>query len=147
MVKMATSQNGRIRNIGKCNLYFLWYWFTRLQPDMRATHRAGHRLGVKTAIQRIVIFGRTIGAHHKGRHSCLGTVVGDIFYDSEAGAAIRAIDEWVTVSAILGVEHLLQAILAEADIRGDGDEITRFSFRVYDFEAGEPISRDPVNIN
>jgi hypothetical protein len=59
---------------------------------------------VKTPVERVLIFLLAIGTHIEARHRGKWTIVGDIGDDREAGAAICAIDEWVTMTTIFRVE-------------------------------------------
>ncbi len=67
---------------------------------------AGVRLCMKTAIHRVVVFRFTFPTHREGSHGGLGAVVRDVFYYGVAWPAIGAVDEGVTISAILPVHDL-----------------------------------------
>ncbi len=104
------------------SFFFLRSFSVYFQPDMRAAGGAGDRLGMEAAVQRVVVFVMAVGAHLEGSHSGLRSVVGDVFDDGEARAAVGAVDEGVAVTAVGGVEELAQAVRADAVIWGDGLE-------------------------
>ena len=88
-----------------------------LKPDLWATHGTRVGLGVKTAIDRIVVLRLAFGAHLEGSHRRLRPVVGDVPDDGEAGAAVGAIDEGIAVAPVVRVEEFPQAVVADGDVR------------------------------
>ena len=88
--------------------------------DMRAAHGAGIGLGVKSSIGWIEIFRLAVSAHWKDLHGGLWPVIGNGFYDSKTRAAVRTVYERVMKTAIMGIEQLPEAIIAEGNIRRDG---------------------------
>jgi hypothetical protein len=55
---------------------------------------------VKTAVQRVIVFLLTAGAHFEIPHCRIGPVVRNIFDDREAGAAVGAVGESIVEPAI-----------------------------------------------
>jgi hypothetical protein len=90
---------------------------------------------VEAPICRVGVFGCAIGAHREDGHGGLGPVVGDVFDDGEARAAVGAVDEGVAVAAVGGVEEFAQTVGANADIRRDGLEGVGDGFGVFDFKG------------
>src|SRR5215210_1261837 len=76
-------------------------------------------LGVEAAVGGIFILAAAVGAHRKARHRGRGPVVRDRAGDGEARAAVRAVDERVTVTPVRWVQKLGQAVVAGSDIRRD----------------------------
>ncbi len=87
-----------------------------VEPQVGATGRTGHGLGMEAAIARIVVLGRTGLAQHEAVHGGLRAVVREPACDGEAGAAVGAVDEGVTPAAIGGVEHFGHTIGTHGDI-------------------------------
>ena len=86
----------------------------------RAAVPAGVGLGVETAIERDRRIRVWQAAHMaKDRHGSARAVVRDVAHDGETRPAIRAVDEGVAVAAVVGIEHLAQAIGADRDVRRD----------------------------
>src|SRR5512133_982409 len=65
---------------------------------------------MESSVQRIAIFARALGAHRKVLHRCRRTIVGERFDDREPWAAVRAVREWISISAILRIPNILQAL-------------------------------------
>jgi hypothetical protein len=85
--------------------------------------RAGDRLGVIAAVGRVLVLGVTRRAHLEALHRRVLPVVRRMAHDRQARAALCAVDEWVAVAAVVGVEELGQAPIAGGDIgrdRGSG---------------------------
>jgi hypothetical protein len=61
---------------------------------------------VKPAIRGVLVFPRAIPAHLEGCHGGKRSVIGDILDDREAGAAVRAIDEGITMTPVKRVKKL-----------------------------------------
>ena len=92
-------------SIGKLlYLIFKLNHFQIFKPDLRSANRTSDRLGMKTAVERIVVIPGAIRAHGKIRHGRLRAVVRDILDNGEARTAIGAIDKWIAVPAIFWVE-------------------------------------------
>jgi hypothetical protein len=111
---------------------------------MRSAVWAGYRLGVKTTVKWIVIFGGASRTHLESPHRGFGTVVGDILDDREARAAVRAVNEGIAITLVARIKQFLQAVWADADIGGYGYEIAGFTFRVDDLKSRESVGGDPV---
>ena len=86
---------------------------------MWPTDRTGVRLGVKAPIQRVVVLRLALRAHDEVPHGGQRAVVGNVGDDSEARAAIGAIGERVTVTAVGRVQQFAQAIGAGGDVGRD----------------------------
>src|SRR6516165_6243504 len=71
------------------------------QPNSGTAVPAGVRLGVKTAVQRVIVLRLAGATHGKCGHRSLRTVVGNAARDRETGAAVGAIEKWVTVAPIV----------------------------------------------
>ena len=80
------------------------------QTQMRTADRAGVRLCVKAAVTRIVVFPRTSRAQCETRHAGVGAVIGQGGGNGVAGAAMRAVDEGITVTAIIRIEQFTQTV-------------------------------------
>jgi hypothetical protein len=87
-----------------------------LQPDLWAAVRAGDGLGVEATVQRILILGGTGRAHGERRHGGQRPIIGNVFDDGEAGAAVGAVDERIAVAAISRVKQFSQAVGTGADV-------------------------------
>ncbi len=74
------------------------------QRGPRPADRAGVRLGVEAAVERIVVLRLARGAHLEAGHRRGRPVVGDAAHDREPRAAVRAVDERIAVAAVGGVE-------------------------------------------
>ena len=73
----------------------------RFEPDARAAIPAGVGLGVKAAVERIVVFGLAGRAHCELRHRGLRPVVGNAARDGEARAAVGAVEEGIAIAAVV----------------------------------------------
>ncbi len=87
----------------------------------RAARRAGDRLGVVAAVARVLVFRAAGRAHGEARHGRTLTVIRDAPDDRQTGAAMGAVEEWVAIPAVRGIEKLAQAIPAGCDVRRDED--------------------------
>ena len=95
------------------------------QREPRAAGRAGGRLGVEAAVERVLVLGAARVAHREVAHRRPRAVVGDGFDDREARAAVGAVDEGVAVAPVRGVAHLPQAVSAGRNVGRDGDDAFR----------------------
>lgn len=91
----------------------------RGETELRPARRAGDRLGVETAVRRIVVLPRTQGAEGEHPHGGGGPVVGETGRDGEARPAVGAGDEGVAVAAVTGVGELAQAVRAGRGVGRD----------------------------
>jgi hypothetical protein len=66
--------------------------------------RACDWLGAKSAIRRVVIFARAVGAHPKPAKGCPFSIVGMRFYDGKSRAALRTVDEWIAKATVSRIE-------------------------------------------
>jgi hypothetical protein len=96
---------------------------------------------MKAPVGGIIIFGLAPGAHFKMLHRCLGPIVGDVVNDGVAGAAIGAIDERIAKTAILRIEHLSSAVIADGHIRRNQGGHGRIAFALYDREFCVAVNR------
>ena len=111
---------------------------------MRPAIRTGNWLGVEAPVKGVRIFCQAGRAHFELPHRGFWPVIRNICDDGEAGAAVGAVNEGITVAPVMRVEQFCQAIRADADVRGNGDKITRFALRVHDLESLEPVYWDPI---
>ena len=95
---------------------------------MRTANRAGRWLGVKAAVERIIVFRLAVWTHFKTGHGGLWAVIGNIADDGESRSAIGAVDEWVTVASIGRVEEFAAAVRADGHIRRNGNKVTLVCF-------------------
>ena len=89
------------------------------EPELRAAVPAGIGLGVEAAVEWIVVLGLAGGAHFEARHRGLRAVVGDAAGDGEARAAVGAIEKWIAVAAVGGIEQFAQAVGAGGGVGGN----------------------------
>ena len=87
--------------------------------DLRPADRAAVRLRVVAAVFDVVVFPVAVRAHGEGAHGGLRPVVGDVLDDGKARAAVGAVDEGVAIAPVPGVQQLPQAVVTDADIRGN----------------------------
>ena len=92
---------------------------------------------MKPSIERVFVFSFAIRTHGKRRHRCLWSVVRNIFDDGETWSAVGAVDEGITIAAVVGVEHLTQAVVTDGNVRRDGLECGGNGFRVDNIEGVE----------
>ena len=78
--------------------------------------RAGDRLGVIAARERVCVFAATELAHLKRPHRSVCAVVRQRGDDAKARAAIRAVDKRIVEARILGVVKLFFALIADRKI-------------------------------
>src|ERR1039458_5846746 len=85
---------------------------SRFIPEFhpRSTLPAGVGLGVKAAVQRILVFRKTCRAHGKHRHRRARPVVRNIANDGEAWPAVSAVNKWIAIAPVIRVKHFTQAI-------------------------------------
>ena len=82
--------------------------FCTFQPGMRAAGVAGNRLGMKAAICRILVFGRTRGTQREDPHGGCRPVIGNRFDDRQAWAAMGAVGEGVAVTSCIRRKYFRQ---------------------------------------
>ena len=111
------------------------------EPEMRPADRAAVRLGVVAAVFDVVVFPLAVGTHGEAPHGGERTVVGHVFDDGEAGAAVGAVEEGVAVSPVARIEQLLPAVLTETDVRGDEGVALLFHQTRQDREALTALDR------
>jgi hypothetical protein len=74
---------------------------------------------MEAAVRGIIVLSLALATHDKVAHGGQRAIVGDVLNDSEARAAICAVDEGVAKAPILRVKQLLQAVVANTDVWGD----------------------------
>jgi hypothetical protein len=74
---------------------------------------------METAVRGVFILGAALRAQGKAGHRGISPVVGDIADDGQAGTAVRAVDERITVPAIPRILQLPQTVVADGKIGRD----------------------------
>ncbi len=87
------------------------------EPCPGAAAGAGDRLGMETAVDRIVVFGAAGRAQGEGAHRRAGAIVGNAQHDGQARSAVGAVGEGVAVAALRRVEHLRDTGYATGGVR------------------------------
>ena len=85
----------------------------------RPALRARVRLGVKTAIARILVLAQARRAHLEAGHGRERPVIRDPADDGEARAAVGAVRERIAKAAVLGIEQLRETVGAGGAVGGD----------------------------
>ena len=67
----------------------------------------------------IAVFAAAVRAHGELPHRGLVPVIGEIAHDSVARAAVRAVDERIAVTPVVGLGKLPRAVRTDRNIRGD----------------------------
>ena len=96
----------------RCGIRFLLH-----KPESGAAFRTGYGLGVKAAIQRVLVLLGALFTHGKASHGGDDPVVGNGARYGVTRAAIGAIGEGIEVAVIVLREHVCQTIIAYAYIR------------------------------
>ena len=118
---------------------------------MGAADRTAVRLGVVAAVFDIVVLPVAVRAHGKAPHGGQGPVIGHVFDNGKAGAAVGAVDERIAVAPVLRVQQLPQAVRAETDVRGDERVALRLHAAVENaevrvsFERAAPVRFDRLD--
>ena len=71
---------------------------------------------MESAIRWVGVFALAVGAEWKTRHGCLRSIVGDVFDDGEARAAVGAVDERIMIAAVSWGEEFTQAVWADGNV-------------------------------
>jgi len=133
------SQDFALRQPPPCSLQSLFtlgkLLTTCFEPNLRATNRAGNRLGVKAAVSGVVIFRGALWAECEARHAGIGPVIRDGLDDSKARTAVGAIDKRVAVAPIGWVKKFAPAIRADRQIRRNGQEVPRLILALANHES------------
>ncbi|MBA7479473.1 hypothetical protein ES707_14907 [subsurface metagenome] len=74
---------------------------------------------MKPAVQGIVVFLLTLGAHLEVTHGGLRAVIGDILDDGKSWTTIGAVSKGIAEAAVGEAENFALAILTGGDIRRD----------------------------
>src|SRR5205807_6910222 len=77
------------------------------------------RLRVKAAVGRLQIFAGTGCTHGKVRHRRVDTIIGDLLHDGKARSTVCAVREWITIPALLRIQHFRAAGRANRSIGSD----------------------------
>ena len=88
--------------------------------------RAGDRLGVIAARERVRVFAAAELAHLKRPHRRVCAVVRQRGDDAKTRTTIRAVDKWVVKARILGVVKLFFALIADRKIGQNRIKFTSF---------------------
>ncbi len=91
---------------------------------------------MKAAIERVVVFGLTLGAHGELCHRGLRSVVGDATGNCESRSAVCAIQEGVTIAAITRIEQLAKAVGAGGGVCRNSGADTAEHFAGDDAKTG-----------
>ena len=112
------------------------------QFKLRAAGGTGIRLGMKSPVVRIFVFGAAIRAHCEGLHGCVRAVVGERFDDRETGTAVGAVGKRITIAPVLGIEYLRAGIPGRWRCRGGSG---RFWPRpVHSLRISKSVEKDRV---
>ena len=87
-----------------------------LQPNPGTAYRAGVGLRMKTPVGRVLVLGKALRTHGKGRHAGIGPVVGNGADYREPGTAMRTVGKGITKTAVCRVIHLLPTGIAYGGI-------------------------------
>ena len=116
--------------------------------DVRAAIPAGVGLRMEAAVERIGVFVGATRAHGEILHGRCGTVVGQRPDDGETRAAVRAVDERITVAAVCGIEQLVQAIVAGSEVgRNQRGLLGVMVVGEADVERIEPLQRHFLEVD
>ena len=74
-------------------------------------------MGVKPAVQRIVIFRVACGTLFEASHRCVWAIVRKFLYYAESRPAVRAVSKRIAISPVRRVQEITQAIRANRDVR------------------------------
>ena len=86
--------------------------------DFRTAVGTAVRLSVISPVVDITVFVCAVLTHEKLLHYSTFPVIGERFYDRVSGSAVRAVDEWITVSTVRRIIELGFTFGAHCDIRG-----------------------------
>src|SRR5574339_339529 len=105
---------------------------------------------METSICWVCIFTLTIGTQRKRCHRRPWTIIWNIFYDCETRFTVRAVDEWITETSVVGIEELAQTIRTNSNVRRDWLERPFHCLRVKNLEGSKSVcslERDGELIN
>src|ERR1700693_5180195 len=89
----------------------------RLQIIARAAGGAGYKLRVKTPVSGIGVFGVAFGVEQPTAHGGVLPVVRQAEHDGVTRTAVGAIDVGIPVTPVSRIEKLVQAVIANREIR------------------------------
>jgi hypothetical protein len=87
--------------------------------QLRPTRWAAGRLRVKATIGRVVILGLAGRAHRKTGHRRAGSIIRRSCDNCQARPAIGAVEKWIPVPSVTGIEQFGQAIVTCRNVRRD----------------------------
>jgi len=90
-----------------------------IEAQARAADMAGVRLGVKAAVERVLILFQAVWTHGENGHGRVFPVVRNIVYNCEARAAVRTVGKRVSVVPVSLSVDVGGAVFAKSDIRRD----------------------------
>ncbi len=109
------------------------------QSQLRPALGTSDRLGVKTAIGRVVILGLACRTHGESRHRSSRPIVGQLADDRPARAAIRAVSERIADPPLMRIANLLATGIAGGQIGGNSRSRRRIARGQANFESARPI--------
>ena len=89
------------------------------QCDLGTALGASVWLGVKAAIEGIIVLALAVGAHAKVAHGRPRTVIGHVLDDRESRPAISAVGKGIAIAPVCGIADLALAVGAGGDIGRD----------------------------
>ena len=106
--------------------------------ELRAALRAGIGLGVESAVCRVAVLARALGAHRELLHRRARPVVGQRLDDGVARSAVGAVGKRIAEAPVARVEDFAQALRAGRDV---GHHQRGLLFRPRSCESQNPHSR------
>src|SRR5450759_1652651 len=104
------------------------------KPDLEAAGGAGHRLCVKSAVEWVFVFLFARRAEWETGHGGVGPIIRDVVDDAKARAAVCAVDEGVTITAVGRIEEFSLAVRADRDVGRNRDKFTGLGLAFVDRE-------------
>ena len=136
-----------LNRLGNWIFVFDPYTLGCFEPDLRAARPAGVWLGVKSPVQGIFVFGPTLGAHGKDSHRGLRPVVRNAARDGETRPAVCAVEKWIAIAAVRGVEQLAKAVGASCGVGWDSGGDLSQNFTDGNSKTCFPIARQLMRFN
>ena len=99
---------------------------------MRTALRTGDGFGVKTSVQRILIFLTALRTQIEFRHGSVLPVIGQGLNYRVARPALGAVGEWILITTVTRGAHFLQAIRAGEIVRRNMNRRTALVIALYD---------------
>src|SRR6266496_1384313 len=114
---------------------------------MRTTLGASHRLRMKPAVGRIVIFAVAVFVEWPSFHRRIRTIVGQGENDGVARSAIGAVDVGILETASRRIPEFPQAVVAHGQVGRDTHGRTFVALACLDYEFLEPENIRCLNID